>query len=289
LHSITLSYCYVKKETKPCFHSSTNTQAPSQPDIEDKIVPLRGDFKAQLLTKFDREEVEIAFGGTLDLSKHPPPQALPYKPISVTSILSAQRARQTREQRNGGDMNNALRHASSGDSDSLHHRHIPHNCEHPKSASNGSILSSAAALSGSKNADVSSSPGKRAQALVINATAGVLLAWGGKLLSSRFLSGTNNSSSSSSPELGSKLVSDKVSLCAAVIAAVALCWSYMSCSRRHDDEAREENDDDDAFAACKGRDAALLKKRLDAEAKGKTLGGWLASCFGVYTRLSMSV
>ena len=39
-----------------------------QPDIEDKICPLTGDWKAKLLDRYDVEEIEVGLGGQLDLS-----------------------------------------------------------------------------------------------------------------------------------------------------------------------------------------------------------------------------
>jgi hypothetical protein len=240
-------------------------------------VPLRGDFKAQLLTKFDREEVELAFGGTLDLAKNPPPQALPYQPISVTSILSAQKARQTREQRNGGDMNNAHR-PSPGESDSRHVTH--HHYEHPKStASNGSILSSAAELRGKRTANVKARTWTRLRVLVFNAAVGVLLSLGGRILFLRHVYSNNGIHDERS---------ERVGIYAAVIGVVMLCLGYID-GGSHDTDESSGDDDDDAFAVREGRDTALLKRRLEAEAKGKLLGGWLSSCIGVYARLSMSV
>ena len=57
-----------------------------QPDIDEKILPLRGDFRAELLKKFAKEEVEMAFGGSLDISRMTAPRALPYTPVKCSTI-----------------------------------------------------------------------------------------------------------------------------------------------------------------------------------------------------------
>jgi len=51
-----------------------------QPDIEDKICPLRGDYKAELLKRFDISEIEIAFGGELDVEGRKNPKFVQYIP-----------------------------------------------------------------------------------------------------------------------------------------------------------------------------------------------------------------
>ena len=62
-----------------------------QPDIEDKICPLYGDFRPQLFARFDPSQVEIAFGGTLDLSLREPPSILAYQSVSLDAILETER------------------------------------------------------------------------------------------------------------------------------------------------------------------------------------------------------
>mmetsp|Transcript_14047 Transcript_14047/g.32364 ORF Transcript_14047/g.32364 Transcript_14047/m.32364 type:complete len:548 (-) Transcript_14047:156-1799(-) len=51
-----------------------------QPDIEDKICPLRGDYRAELLKRFDISEIEIAFGGELDIEERRNPKFSEYVP-----------------------------------------------------------------------------------------------------------------------------------------------------------------------------------------------------------------
>jgi hypothetical protein len=57
-----------------------------QPDIEDKICPLTGDWKAKLLERYDASEIEKEFGGQLDLSARPMLSALSYLPISYSQV-----------------------------------------------------------------------------------------------------------------------------------------------------------------------------------------------------------
>jgi len=70
-----------------------------QPDIEDKICPLRGDFEAELKERFDVDQIEVAFGGTLDLTGYPSPAVLPYSPTSLRSIAVAKAQRVMGEKR----------------------------------------------------------------------------------------------------------------------------------------------------------------------------------------------
>ena len=63
-----------------------------QPDIEDKICPLYGDFRPQLFARFAPDQVEIAFGGKLDLALRQPANVLAYQSISLDAILESERS-----------------------------------------------------------------------------------------------------------------------------------------------------------------------------------------------------
>ena len=63
-----------------------------QPDIEDKICPLYGDFRPQLFARFSPDQVEIAFGGNLNLAICPPPTILAYKSLTLDAVLESQRS-----------------------------------------------------------------------------------------------------------------------------------------------------------------------------------------------------
>lgn len=61
-----------------------------QPDIEDKILPLTGDYEAKLKERFDVDQIETAYGGTLNVASRGEPVVLPYQPVSVKSMLLRQ-------------------------------------------------------------------------------------------------------------------------------------------------------------------------------------------------------
>jgi hypothetical protein len=63
-----------------------------QPDIEDKICPLYGDFRPQLFARFSPDQVEVAFGGNLVLADCPPPTVLDYKSLTLDAVLESQRS-----------------------------------------------------------------------------------------------------------------------------------------------------------------------------------------------------
>jgi hypothetical protein len=63
-----------------------------QPDIEDKICPLYGDFRPQLFARFAPEQVEMAFGGKLDLALRQQAAVLDYQSISLDAILESERS-----------------------------------------------------------------------------------------------------------------------------------------------------------------------------------------------------
>jgi len=62
-----------------------------QPDIDDKICPLTGDFQAKLKERFPSAEIEIQWGGDLDVSARGELSVLPYSPVSVSSMLRPSR------------------------------------------------------------------------------------------------------------------------------------------------------------------------------------------------------
>jgi hypothetical protein len=63
-----------------------------QPDIEDKICPLYGDFRPQLFARFSPDQVEVAFGGNLNLANCQPPTILAYKSLTLDAVLESQRS-----------------------------------------------------------------------------------------------------------------------------------------------------------------------------------------------------
>jgi hypothetical protein len=68
-----------------------------QPDIEDKIIPLKGDYEAELRSRFDVDQIEVTYGGKLDLTGYPTPAVLPYCPTSLKSIANAKAQKAIRE------------------------------------------------------------------------------------------------------------------------------------------------------------------------------------------------
>lgn len=63
----------------------------------------------------------MAFGGKLDLLKHRPPQVLPYKPVSVSKIYTAQRERQSIDSQHAAT--SAVHKLASGTSEKNHSLH----------------------------------------------------------------------------------------------------------------------------------------------------------------------
>jgi hypothetical protein len=57
-----------------------------QPDINDKLSPLRGEYLPQLLEKYDISQIEQKFGGGLDLEAHVPAPIKPYTPKSISVL-----------------------------------------------------------------------------------------------------------------------------------------------------------------------------------------------------------
>ena len=83
-----------------------------QPDIEDKLCPLYGDYRPQLFARYAEDQVEVAFGGTLDLLERPPLKVLSYDKVFLDAVLESERDSQGRKTQ--------LRLQVSGDSDVLH-------------------------------------------------------------------------------------------------------------------------------------------------------------------------